>query len=425
MTGEYLSDIVNLDDIQPGKINLIYAPCGSGKTTFAKTKLLKFYVYGDDYLEYGDKVEEYADIHWSTSFKDHIRHTNDKILYLIDSSIGKEQLLQSDGAYQTFNSWTGEEQWELPGFTVMTYAGYGMLCKQAPDKNRWSSCSMIVCDELHNAVKWSKWKKDDEENLCELALSAITYAADIGESTVIALSATPDAIREEFEWILHEVKLTGEPRCFDNFSEINYSNLNLLLKQIPTDKRGIIYVSHIKTIKKCQALLNERGIKNVALWSTQNAKHPLTEEQWKVRKYIIQKKEMPPEYNVLLINKSCETSITIGNSENTVNPIDYMIIHNREFDTVIQARGRYRNDLAELYLLDSDYDDIVYLSHEWLNRRLNKADKDKLCEELDFRDKTNGRLMKWTKVKRILKENDYEIKDVRTNTERWTVISLA
>ena len=39
MRGKYLSEIVDIDDFEENKLNLIYAPCGCGKTTFAKTVL--------------------------------------------------------------------------------------------------------------------------------------------------------------------------------------------------------------------------------------------------------------------------------------------------------------------------------------------------------------------------------------------------
>lgn len=39
MKGKYLSEIVNVEDLEIGKLNLIEAPCGCGKTTFAKNKL--------------------------------------------------------------------------------------------------------------------------------------------------------------------------------------------------------------------------------------------------------------------------------------------------------------------------------------------------------------------------------------------------
>ena len=79
MKGEYLSNIVDINDIKSNCLNLIYAPCGSGKTTFAKTELIN------------------------------LNHNlwNSEMLYLIDSAIGKEQLLQSEGCVWDINYWTG------------------------------------------------------------------------------------------------------------------------------------------------------------------------------------------------------------------------------------------------------------------------------------------------------------------------------
>lgn len=39
----YLKDIINLNDIKAGKINIIQAPCGAGKTTFAIDILLDYF----------------------------------------------------------------------------------------------------------------------------------------------------------------------------------------------------------------------------------------------------------------------------------------------------------------------------------------------------------------------------------------------
>ena len=39
--------IINLKEIQYGKLNLIHAPCGSGKTTFVEKKLWEESYWGD------------------------------------------------------------------------------------------------------------------------------------------------------------------------------------------------------------------------------------------------------------------------------------------------------------------------------------------------------------------------------------------
>lgn len=424
MQGKYLSEVVDMDDIHMEKINLIYAPCGSGKTTFAKTELLKYFLYDYDYLEYGQNVETESDLYWGAPLNEVAKHSKEKILYLIDTAIGKEQLLHSDGAKSEINIWTGQEEWELPGFKVMTYAGYAMLCKKAPEYNKWRSNAFIICDEFHNAVKWSKWKKEGEENLHEIAISEILYGVYMGYNKVFALSATPDILYKEMDNIIHEVNLLDEPRHFEENEVIGYKDLNHLLKKIPADKRGIIYITHISDIIKYQELLNKRGIKNGALWSLNNYDYPLSKEQKEMRKYIIENREMPPDIDVLFINKSCETSITIGEGEKTKNPIDYMIIHSKEEDTVIQARGRYRNDLNTLYYLEPSVYDKVDVPESWLNRPLNKNDKDDLCTFLGLKDNANGRLLKWTSIKKVLKANNYDVCDKRINGERCSFINL-
>ena len=132
MTGEFLSNLVDTSDIETGKLNLIYAPCGSGKTTFAKGKLAKF------------------------AEKEYLCHCS---LFLIDTAIGKEQFLQS--VYLEENYWTGEPYWVVPGIgKVMTYAGYGKLMECAPKYDYAGIDGLVVCDELQNAIQWSKYPDD-------------------------------------------------------------------------------------------------------------------------------------------------------------------------------------------------------------------------------------------------------------------------
>lgn len=393
MKGEYLSNIINIDDIKNEGLNLIYAPCGSGKTTFAKEKL--------------KSLNENMDVF------------REELLYLIDGSVGREQLLRSKGARLDYNYWTGEEEWKLPGIKVMTYAGYAVLNQKAPEHDIWKKNSVIVCDELHNEIAWSKWQK--EGNIHEHALGVVATRINIGGNTVVALSATPNKIREEFGYCLNEIELHGTPRHYENENETYYSNLSLILDKIQPNQRGVIYITRISEILKYKTVLDKKGIKTAALWSISNEEHPLNDEQKKQRQYIIDHREMPQNIDVLFINKSFETSISIGNEESTARPIDFMVVHTSDKDTQIQVRGRYRNDLENLYLYKPEEEDLIDLSNKWLWRELNKKDKDELCAELGFKDK-NGRLLKWTTIKKKLEKNGYIIDEKRTNKERFVII---
>lgn len=394
MTGEYLSNIVDVDDLQENKLNLIFAPCGSGKTTFAKTVMKEVH-------------ESYYDSYF-----------HEDMLCLIDTAMGKEQLLHSDGAEEMFNFWTDEVYWKLPGITVMTYSGYQTLCEKAPEKNLWKENSVIICDELQEEILWSKWEADD--GLHTRAVWRIAYTVFMTNNLVVALSATPKWIRKEFDFCLNEIPLLGEPRHYDNGCIKNYNNLLSTLDTIKSGERGIIYLSQIDEMKKCNEYLRQRGIRCSAVWSKNSTDKPMTDEQHRLREYIIRHRELPENVDVLILNRACATSITIGEEEKTKRPINFMIIHTADEDLQTQVRGRYRNDLPMLYLHSYTEVDNVLLDRKWLYRKLSKKDRDALCAELGFKD-SKGRLMKWPSIRKLI-ERTYIVLDVRTNKERFITI---
>ncbi len=395
MQGKYLSEIVNIKNLKKEKMNLISAPCGCGKTTFAKTKLKELH-------------EEYKDPFFQPD-----------MLYLIDTAMGKEQLINSKEAQVEYSYWSIEPYWKLPGITVMTYAGYETLCEKAPDYNQWVNKSVIVCDELQEEILWSKWKK--ENDLHTRAINRIAYNIEMTDNIVIALSATPNWIKREFNWCLNEIELLDEPRHYENKHVEEYKDLSLLIDKISPSECGIIYISQIEDMIKYENILKDKEIKCISLWSKNNTDFTLSEEQLKVREYIIKHKELPPYIDVLIINRACATSITIGNETNTKRPIDFMILHTSDTNIQIQARGRYRNDLKKLYLHKADIFDDIKLPSKWLYIPLYKEDKNRLCEELGLKN-GDGRLLKWTTIKSRLKSSGYIVDDKRTEKARYSTI---
>lgn len=394
MTGEYLSEIIDKKDIKASKLNLIYSPCGSGKTTFARTVLANM------------KINP-----WGLN-----------LLYLIDGKIGKEQLLRSDGAVCFENMWTGKEEWHLPGITVMTYAGYAILNQKAPEHDVWREDSLIVCDELHNLVKWAKWKNED--NVHEYALDLLKERIKVGNNTLVALSATPTKIKDEFNYCLNEIPLRAIPRHYENESIIYYNNLSLLINKLKRNQRGLIFIARIKEMLKYKGIADKKGLRTAALWSVNNLEYPLDDEQLQIQKYIVEHREIPEKIDVLFVNKAFETSISIGNETQSQNLINFMIVHTSDTDTQVQVRGRYRNDLQELYLYERASDNTIELDQEWLCRPLYKQDKILLATQLGFKD-DNGRLMKWTSLKPKIVSSGYIVKDKRTNSQRYSIITTA
>jgi hypothetical protein len=86
----------------------------------------------------------------------------------------------------------------------------------------------------------------------------------------------------------------------------------------------------------------------------------------KARKYIIENERIPGEYDIFLFNATAETSINLD------NPIDFFIAHNTSETSVIQSRGRYRNDIDTLFV--EDVRGFAPIPESYLNRPVDRTE---------------------------------------------------
>ena len=235
MEEKYLQDAVDVNDIQYGKLNVITAPCGCGKTTFVEKKLWQEAWWGD-------------------------------LLYLIDSKSGLEAF-KLRGEPHEYN---GQIYYKHNGITAMTYATFAMLCTYKPEEWLWlDENALIVCDELHQCIKWSKIQQQNSSiNLHKVALAEIRKRIDIG-AQVVALSATPMAIYQEYQDAV-DMPIHAPLKHYTIGETNTYQNIWNLIKVLPEDKKGIIYVPHVFQMLKISAALDDRDISNICIWSMSN-----------------------------------------------------------------------------------------------------------------------------------------------------------
>lgn len=107
---------------------------------------------------------------------------------------------------------------------------------------------------------------------------------------------------------------------------------------------------------------------------------------------------------MVIINASSETSINI------YGKVDYIIVHRSDKNTQTQVRGRYRETLDTLYILN--YDGPIQVPSEFMDRDLFTEDKAELCKVLNIHD-SNGRRVGWTTVKKKLIEAGYAVTEAR------------
>ena len=118
--GKYLSEAIDYSEIKRGRLNMVVAKTGQGKTTMATQSL-----------------PQQLDI------KDYSR-----VLYLIDTNIGRDMLLQKEELIQNFPP---QEQDKI---ITMTYAKFGALLKSYEIYS--SMFDLIVADEFHNLIKYAR-----------------------------------------------------------------------------------------------------------------------------------------------------------------------------------------------------------------------------------------------------------------------------
>lgn len=393
---KFLAQAVHEEEICDAQLNMVTAPVGSGKTTWALRNLAQ-------------ELE-----------------SPQKMVYLIDTRNGNEQIVSanSDIAMHYSDTWFDKVShgWEMfsedpqeDKIVVMTYAKFGVLAKK--DSAFGYGFDYVVCDEIHNLPIFMTFGGADGEdkNWYQSAKERIEELVFLSSVRVIGLSATPRKAEEALLCPIAHITVDEDVFQLETKETIYYSNKLLLLDEIQAGKRGLAYIQRISDMEAFCSAATERNIKAICVWSVSNSQRQMTQEQLQVRNHILGKKELPPQYDMVIINSSSETSISI------FGKMDYIIVHNQEPDTQTQVRGRYRDRLQTLYLLN--YKAPIIVPSEFMDRDLFTEDKAELCKVLNIHD-SKGRVVGWTTVKKRLTEAGYILTERRYNSRRCVVISV-
>ena len=386
---KFLSQAVALDTLQTDKLNIIKAPTGSGKTYFALTAI-------------------------PATLTDAVH----QVVYLIDTINGREQILKNYNARPMYRYWDVEVNGEALNFedddriVIITYAKFGILLEKYPDFH--THFEYIICDELHSLFNFARFGQ--QPNAHSIAKHGIERAVRNGHTKVIALSATPERIKREFDAPHCDVPVDDSDLIhYETRQVIPYTNLDYLLTTLEPSETGICFVSHITTMKAIEAEARELGLNPISIWSIRNTDHAMSEEQLNARKHLLNNFEIPAEYNLLIINASSETSLKIKSH------VDYVIVHSMDNETQVQVRGRVNSDLSCLYLPSNDPSALT-VPEDFLNRPLFTQDKAELCDIINQSNEFY-RQYKWPTIHKRLIECGYCISEGRRGNQRFAVIT--
>lgn len=368
---KYLSELVDCSALQKGQLNVIKAPTGSGKTYFA--------------------------LNYIPSLTNDALHN---VVYLIDTINGKEQIVRNYKATSEYYGWSKEVElggmWFEPDnrVVVITYAKFGVLVEQ--NIEFYKNFSYIICDEIHSLLRFQNYSK--KPNYHSIARQVLEQAVKQKSGIVIALTATPDTIKNQFNAPSAEIAINQEELIQYDIKQVEgYTNPITVLSKVDVGTVGLCYFSRIHQMIEFEQEAKQMGFSPVSIWSINNKDYPMNDEQLETRRSILESWTIPPQYDLLIINSSSETSLKIKSK------VDYVIVHSSNPDTQVQVRGRINSDLMTLYLPVEGVSEIVVPS-EYLGKRLFQGDKQALAEALNLRN-TNNRPYRWPTVKNLLIHN--------------------
>lgn len=254
----------------------------------------------------------------------------------------------------------------LPDKTVVsTYAQFGVWARRYP--NFAANFDIIICDEAHNLVVFPAF--GPQPNFASIARDAICEAVCGGQPLVVGITATPEPL-ESLNCPQNRVPIdTSVLRQYENGRVEAYNSLRQVLENLPPNQRGALFVPHITQMKECEAIATAAGRSPICVWSLANTDHPMNEEQLAARRFILEKEEVPPQYDLFIFNASSETSINLRGH------MDFFIVHSTNATSITQSRGRYRGDLDVLYVLNRTATVPVVVPQEFLDIRLFKDDQ--------------------------------------------------
>ena len=390
MNEKTLSETIHMEDIKAHYMNLVNAPVGCGKTYWALNVLAK------------------------------CASAPSKVLYLIDTINGRRQLIAQNDVSPYSDEWYYVVNDDMAFYdedcisktVVMTYGKFGKLVEQNRDFG--IQFEYIICDEIHNLPHFSAFKVNAAINYHIKAQWQLEDIIRNTDTIVIGLTATPERVQKHMRCVINQVRVDSNVRRLTTEETHTYTNLVNLLSEQSKEETGILYIERIEKMKEIWTEAADMGFSVIAVWSPNNKDYPLTEEQKDVLSYIVKEQSLPSQYNLFLINASCETSINI------FSPVDYIIVHKREDEAQIQVRGRYRNNLKRLYYLD--YSKLPEFPVSSMGKRLYADERRSLCRLLNLRNES-GRLCMWSTVERKLMEAGYQVKNGKDKIGRYRIVT--
>ena len=400
--GKFLGEALSYDSIEKGRLNMVVAQTGQGKTTMASHYLPE-----------------------KLGITNHSR-----ILYLIDTIMGRD-MLEKEDIFQSFPPKDKEK------IVIMTYAKFGALLK---DYTIYTSMfDLIIADEFHNLYKYaqidmSKMIKANpdfsNETLVMMlsresnnykALEALKRWSENSSLYVVAMTATPENFLQkdkELNDLIAFVRAEEQLIAYEILARHTYTNAEeVLIGCAKEGEKRLIFTHTVNQALSFKQLIEENTNRKVmALWSPSNKEQIMSEEQYEVRQHLIDNESFPDDIDDIALTGAYETGWNLYDTR-----VSDVIIHSGDKTFEKQGVGRLRQDTKNLYVYSKDEsknkkrekenqkileEDWIIPSH-YLNVSLSSEDREDLIKEIGFPKK-------WTSLKKWIEQSEkYELEKKR------------
>ena len=379
---KYLSEVMKKKKLSEEENNLILAPIGSGKTYYCINVLMN--------------------------------DVNKQYLYLCDNSNLKDQVLKEKNTYSTNNDCTQEEK--QSNILVMTYKEFGHKILYDVNEEFSSYFDLIIADEIHSAIEYSEFNKDRDLS------SALFFLFRKHLGTPIIMMTATDYYLEQMvrkypqleNFNVINLLTDKEIKRYIDKVKLYINNISQIKFYLQQSSEGFlyggmkagIYTKQINDMKRIETMCLDLGLNPICVWSRNNEKYPLNEEQISFMDELLTTGKIKEPYNVFIFNKSSETGINV-----TDENVDLCIVNSTNITECIQARGRFRKDLNLIVVKTKERalpPITVTLDEKYLNRWIPVNEVQKLIEELNLVNEKGNKIGLSTFVK-ILEESHYKV----------------
>lgn len=379
---KYLSEIMKDIKLSEDENNLILAPIGCGKTYYCVNVLMK--------------------------------DLSKKYLYLCDNNNLKDQLLNEVFTYST-NKGTVVMK-EFQNILVMTYKEFGHKILYDINEDFASQFDLIIADEIHSAIEYSEFNQDRDLSSALFFL----FRKHLG-TPIVMMTATNYYLElmtrkypqlENFN-VIDLLKNKQIKRYIDkvklyinNISQIKFYLQQSLDGFMYGGMKAGIYTRQITDMKRIENMCIDLGLTPICVWSRNNEKYPLNEEQIDFMDELLKTGKIKEPYNIFIFNKSSETGINI-----TDENVDLCIVNSTNITEQIQSRGRFRKDLNLIIVKTKERalpPMTITLDEKYLNKWIIVNEIQEIIKELNLVNEKGNKIGLSTFVK-ILEESNYKV----------------